>query len=225
MGALDRRVFKVVVPPSVRRAARVIAVSERTKRDLVDLYGVAADKVVVVPHGVDAAFGPGTREPDSYLLFVGAVQERKNPRAAAVAARELGRTLVVAGPERDAALARELRELGADVRGYVSTEELADLYRGAAALLLPSRYEGFGLTVVEAMASGTPVVAAPDEALREVAGDAAVFVPAEGLAAGVREALAGRDRLVAAGLERAQRFSWDEAGRRTADVYREALSR
>jgi glycosyltransferase involved in cell wall biosynthesis len=109
------------------------------------------------------------------------------------------------------------------VRGYVPKDELAQLYRDAAALVLPSRYEGFGLPVVEAMASGTPVVAAPDEALREVAGDAAVFAPAEELAAAVERALADRDRLVAAGLERAQRFSWDETARRTLAVYRELL--
>jgi len=83
--------------------------------------------------------------------------------------------LVVAGPEKDAALARELRAGGADLRGYVSKDELASLYRGAAALVLPSQFEGFGLPVLEAMACGTPVIAADEPALREVAGDAAVY--------------------------------------------------
>ena len=102
-------------------------------------------------------------------------------------------------------------------------DELAELYRGAAALVLPSRYEGFGLPIVEAMASGTPVVAAPDEALREVAGDAALFAEPSELGEAVRAALDDRDRLVAAGLERARLYTWEETARRTLDVYRELL--
>jgi glycosyltransferase involved in cell wall biosynthesis len=224
MGWKDRLIFSHVVPLSVRRAARVLAISERTKRDLVELYGVPEQKVVVTPLGVDPAFTPGRDGRGTYLLFVGAIQERKDPLAAAAAASAVGLPLVAVGPEKDKRLAGELRLAGADVRGYVSKQELADLYRGAAALVLPSRYEGFGLPVVEAMASGLPVVAAPDEALREVAGDAAVFAEAHELAGAVRQALDERERLVAAGLERARRFSWDETARRTLDVYRELLA-
>ena len=215
----ERLVFRRFVPWSVRRAARVLAISERTKADVAELYGVEA---VVTPLGVDATFAPGAA-PDSYVLLVGTVEPRKNPLAAAAAAREVGRPLVVAGPVRDEALARELRARGADLRGYVSKDELARLYRGAACLVFPSRYEGFGLPLVEAMASGTPVVAAPDAALREVAGDAAVFAEPGALAEGVRRALAERERLVAAGLERARRFTWEETARRTVAVYREVL--
>jgi glycosyltransferase involved in cell wall biosynthesis len=218
----DRLVFKRVVPHAARRAKRVIAVSERTKRDLVDLYGIPPEKIAVTPHGVDPAFGPGEVAGGDYLLYVGAVQARKDPVAAARAAQEVGLPLVVAGPEREPALARELAALGADLRGYVEKAELASLYRGAAALVLPSRYEGFGLPVLEAMACGTPVVVSDDTALREVAGDAAVYSDGD-LAEAIRTALAGRDRLVAAGLERAKAFSWEETARRTLDVYREAL--
>ena len=224
MGWKDRLVFRRVVPRSVRRAARVLAISERTKRDLVELYDVPEEKVVVTPLGVDPAFTPGHDGRGTYLLFVGAIQERKDPLAAAAAASAVGLPLVAVGPEKDARLARELRLAGADVRGYVSKDELAQLYRGAAALVLPSRYEGFGLPVVEAMASGTPVVAAPDAALREVAGDAAVFAEAPELAGAVRRALDERERLVAAGLERARRFTWVETARRTLDGYRELLA-
>ena len=215
----ERLVFRRFVPWSVRRAAKVLAISERTKADVAELYGVSA---VVTPLGVDPSFAPGAA-PDSYVLLVGSVEPRKNPLAAAAAAREVGRPLVVAGPVRDEALARELRAGGADLRGYVSKDELARLYRGAACLVFPSRYEGFGLPLVEAMASGTPVVAAPDAALREVAGDAAVFAEPAVLADGVRRALAERERLAAAGLERARRFTWEETARRTVAVYREVL--
>jgi glycosyltransferase involved in cell wall biosynthesis len=223
MPARHRRVFRRVVPRAARNARRVIAVSERTKRDLVDLYGIPPGRIMVTPHGVDPAFGPGEVAGGGYLLYVGAIQARKDPLAAARAAAEVGLPLVVAGPEREPALARELEAAGADLRGYVEKAELAALYRGAAALVLPSRYEGFGLPVLEAMASGTPVVATDDPALREVAGDAAVYAGGD-LAAAIRTALAERDGLVAAGLERAKLFSWDEAVRRTLAVYREALS-
>jgi len=223
MGLLDRLVFKRVVPRAARRARRVLAVSERTKRDLVELYRIPPDRITVTPHGVDPAFGPGAVAGGEYLLYVGSIQARKDPLAAAHAAAEVGLPLVVAGPEREPALARELEAVGADLRGYVGKGELANLYRGAAALVLPSRYEGFGLPVLEAMACGTPVVASDDPALREVAGDAAVYAHVD-LADAVRTALTDRDRLVAAGLERAKAFSWEETARRTVAVYREALA-
>jgi glycosyltransferase involved in cell wall biosynthesis len=129
----------------------------------------------------------------------------------------------VAGPEKDRALANELRKRGARLEGYVSSERLAELYRGAACLVQTSRYEGFGLPVLEAMASGVPVVAVPDPALQEVAGDAAVFVEEDALADGIRRALAEHDRLAWEGLGRARRFSWRAAAEKTLDVYREIL--
>ncbi len=224
MGRRDRAIFKVVVPWSVGRARRVIAVSERTKRDLVELYHVPDERITVTPHGIDPAFGPGEDGSHDYLLFVGAIQERKNPLAALAAAEAVGLPLVVAGPERDPALARELERRGADLRGYVEKNELAQLYRGAAALVLPSRYEGFGLPVLEAMACGTPVVANPDPALKEVAGDAALYAEPDGLAEAIRRAIAERGRLVAAGFARAARFSWDETARLTLEAYRKALA-
>jgi alpha-1,3-rhamnosyl/mannosyltransferase len=154
---------------------------------------------------------------------VGAIQRRKNQLAALEAAAAVGVPLVVVGPEKDPALADELRSRGARLEGYVETERLADLYRGAVCLVQSSRYEGFGLPVLEAMASGTPVVAVPDPALREVARDAAVFVEEDQLADGIRRAIAERDSLVAAGLQRAQAFSWRTAAERTLFVYREIL--
>jgi glycosyltransferase involved in cell wall biosynthesis len=222
MGRIDRIVFRTVVPRSARRAARVLAVSERTRRDLVGLYGIPEDKIVVTPNAVDPAFTPGGLNA-GYLLFVGAIQERKDPLAAADAARAVGLPLVVAGPEKDARLARELERRGADLRGYVDKEQLADLYRGAACLVLPSRFEGFGLPVLEAMACGTPVVATNDPAMREVGGDAAVYAEPAELADAIRKVLAEREERSRAGLERVRHFSWDETARRTVAVYREVL--
>ncbi len=95
----------------------MLAVSERTKRDAIELYGLAEDRITVTPHGVDPAFAPGDGTHDGYLLFVGAVQARKDPLAALAAAAAAGLPLVVAGPEKEPELAAELRRRGADVRG------------------------------------------------------------------------------------------------------------
>ena len=228
MGRRDRLVFERVVPRAAREAARVLTVSERTKRDLVEHYGIPPERIVVTPNGVDPAFHPATQDAPAarpYALAVGAIQERKNQPAALAAAREAGLELVVVGPVKDERVAAELREGGARLEGYVEVERLAELYRGAACLVQSSRYEGFGLPVVEAMASGTPVVTVPDPALVEVAGDAAVVVPEGELAAGIRRALEERDILAAAGLERARAFTWDETARDTVAAYVEALGR
>jgi glycosyltransferase involved in cell wall biosynthesis len=219
----ERVVFRAVVPRSVRRAARVFAVSERTRRDLIDLYDTPPDKIVVTPNAVDPAFTPGG-ERNGYLLFVGAIQQRKNPLAAADVAAEVGMPLVVAGPEKEPALARELERRGAQLRGYVNKPQLAELYRGAACLVLPSRYEGFGLPVLEAMACGTPVVATDDPALREVGGDAALYANVDGLAAAVRRALSESDARSRAGVERAHLFSWEESARRAVAAYLQVLA-
>jgi glycosyltransferase involved in cell wall biosynthesis len=236
MGVRDRFFFKTMVPRSVRRADRVLAVSEQTKRDLIERYRIDDDKVVVTPNGVDEAFRPAgpARDGRPYLLFVGALQPRKDPLAAiealSLADSELG--LVMVGPDKGAAAEarRAVARLGLSSRvefaGHVEKPDLAALYRGAEALVFPSRYEGFGLPVLEAMASGTPVVATSAGAIPEVAGDAAVLVgPGDpvALAGGIERALADRDRLVRAGLERAQLYSWTETARRTLAVYRELL--
>ena len=224
MSRFDRITFKNVVPRAVRRADRVIAVSEATKRDVVDLYGIPPEKVTVTPHGVDPAFAPGDGAGRGFVLFVGAVQARKHPLAAADAATAVGLPLVVVGPEKEPALAAELRARGADVRGWVDKRELAQLYRDAAALVLPSRFEGFGVPVLEAMASGTPVVLSDDAALQEVAGDAGVYAADGDYGAALQRALDDRARWSAAGLERAKAFSWEESARLTADVYRQVLA-
>jgi glycosyltransferase involved in cell wall biosynthesis len=237
MGLRDRLIFRAVVPRSARRAARVLAVSERTKRDLIELYGLPEAKILVTPNGVDPAFSPAGPSPNGepYALFVGALQRRKDPLAAIDALALLGDVdlrLVFAGPDKGGRVEAErvAERNGVQARvefhGHVPQEELAALYRGAACLVFPSRYEGFGLPVLEAMASGTPVVATTAGALPEVAGDAAILVEERNpvaLAGGIERALADRERLVAAGLERAQQFSWAETARRTLDVYRELL--
>lgn len=232
MGLRDRVVFRAVVPRAVRAAARVLTVSERTKRDLLELYGLDEEHVVVTPNGVDPSFRPApatSPKPSNsllqggYALSVGAVQRRKNQLAALEAAAAVGLSFVVVGPEKDRALADELRRRGARLEGYVAQDRLLELYRGAACLVQPSRFEGFGLPVLEAMACGTPVVAVREPALVEIAADAAVLVDERELADGIQRALLERERLAAAGLERARTFSWRATAERTLAVYREVL--
>ena len=228
----DPSVMPLADGSSSRRSCRARPGAPRTsspspsgrRRDIVELYGIPPEKITVTPHGVDPVFSPGDGERREYVLLVGSVEKRKNPLAAADAAAAVGLPLVVAGPVRDRSSRASSSGAAREVRGYVTQEELVELYRGAACLVMPSRYEGFGLPVLEAMASGTPVVAAPDPALREVAGEAAVFVEPERLADGVRQALAERERLVAAGLERARHSRWEETARRTVAVYLEVLA-
>jgi glycosyltransferase involved in cell wall biosynthesis len=235
MGFRDRLVFRTTVPRSARLAARVLAISELTKRDLIELYGIPEKKVVVTPLAADPAFTPDGPSPDGdpYVLFVGALQQRKDPVTAieALSLIDDAPRLVLVGPDKGGSMEAEetARRLGVEteLRGHVTQDELAAVYRGAACLVFPSHYEGFGLPVLEAMASGTPVVATTAGALPEVAGDAAVLVEpgnAVALAGGIERALADRDRLRTAGLARAAEYSWTETARRTLEVYRELLA-
>ncbi|HLI74755.1 MAG TPA: glycosyltransferase family 1 protein [Acidimicrobiales bacterium] len=242
---VDGWVLRTLVPRSMRRAARVLTVSQWTKRDIVERYGIAPERIVVTPNGVDPAFSPGRRSTDRgsgshhadrrYLLFVGALRPRKDPlgmlEAFALLPAEL--RLVMVGPDKgDLPKVRAtIDRLGlaerVELRGHVEPAELVSLYRGAACVVLPSRYEGFGLPVLEAMACGAPVVTTTAGALPEVAGDAALVVPPGepgALAEGVRRALFDREALIQRGLERARQFSWEETARLTLEVYREVIA-
>jgi glycosyltransferase involved in cell wall biosynthesis len=204
-----------------RKAARVIAVSEFTAREAVDLLGIDEGRVRVIPHGVADPFRPhGEAAGGEYVLAVGTLEPRKNLPRVVLAAERVGLDVRVVGPEG-------WGEVDVPSVGYVPDDELARLYRGAAALVYPSLYEGFGLPVLEAMATGTPVVTSAGGATEELADGAAVLVDpldVESIAAGIGEALSRRRELREAGLERAGRYTWAAAGKATADVYREAAS-
>ena len=219
MGVRDRLIFASGSRAPRRRARRILTLSELTKRDLVELYGVPEEKIVVTPPGVDPVFRPDGPEPDGepYALFVSALQAAQGPVAAIEAVALLGDDaprLVLVGPDKGgrADAERAVERAGParprQFRGHVSLEELAGLYRGAACLVFPSRYEGFGLPVLEAMASGTPVVTTTAGALPEAAGDAAILVgrsetPSSSPAGSSGRSPTGRDSS-AAGLERAR---------------------
>jgi glycosyltransferase involved in cell wall biosynthesis len=202
---------RAVLPLIAKRARLVITVSEFSRGEIQDVLHVDAQ---VIPNGVDERFKPG--EPRSYALVVGTKIARKNLAALSATAdalSEIGIELVAAGSSRRymKAEATNVRELG-----YVPDDELPALYAGARVLLMPSLYEGFGLPCLEAMASGTPVVAANSSALPETCGDAALLVEPEDFAhAAVQAATSDYDRLRAAGLARAARFTWERTARAT----------
>ena len=212
------------VPLVLRAARRVIAVSEFTRGELVELLGVDERKIRVVPNAVEDVFtAEGPAAGGDYVLAVGTLEPRKNLPRLAEAARRVGAELRVVGAPGWGDVPLD----GVRWLGELPDDELARLYRGAAAVAYPSLYEGFGIPIVEAMASGTPVVTSAGGATEEIAGGAAVLVDprdARAIAAGLEEAVARRDELRARGLERAQAFSWSEVARRTVDVYREAAA-
>jgi glycosyltransferase involved in cell wall biosynthesis len=214
-----------------RRAVAVITVSEFSRRELVELGGLDPSRLTVIPGGVHARFtaqadpAPVARRlglDRPYALMIATDDRRKNVEKLAPVATALARQgmdVVWAG-DRRSYFATAVAAAGVRSVGYVDDADLPGLYAGARAFVLPSRYEGFGLTCLEAMACGTPVVAADRAALPETCGDAALLVdPDDGealtqavlIAAGD---VAARGALRAAGLRRAAQFSWDRTAAR-----------
>ena len=221
-----RTYSRVVVPRVVRNARIVAAVSEFTANEVETLLGVPRDRIRVVPNAVETSFAAGGPRADGeYVLAVGTLEPRKNLARSIEAARRLGIELRVAGAPGWGGV--EATGPGVTWVGFASDDELARLYRGAACVVYPSLYEGFGIPVLEAMACGTPVVTSRGGSTEEVAGGAAVLVDPEdvaSIASGVEEAIARRDELRAAGLRRANDYSWDESARLLVEAYREAAS-
>ena len=215
-----------VVPRVLAAAQRVIAVSEFTRQELIELLRVPDEKIRVVPNAVGDEFtNVGEAEEGDYVLAVGTLEPRKNLARLVEAVQRTKRELRVVGARGWGGV--EIGGNGVRWLGEVSDKELARLYRGAACVAYPSLYEGFGIPVLEAMACGAPVVTTRGTAMEEVADGAAVLVdardPAE-IAAGIERAATDRDELVARGLERASQFRWDAVAAATVQVYREAAA-
>ncbi len=214
---------------AVRQAGRIIAISECTKRDLQEYFGV--QNVDVVHHGVDHEVfrpdGPVTRRERPYILTVGALQPRKNLLTLICAYRQLKLPveLVIAG-QRGWMWEEIERKAGHGVvlLGYVPDAELPALYRGAAVVAMPSLYEGFGLPLLEAMACGAPVVAANASCFPEVVGDAATLVDSLDVpawTAALRQVIESPPPREVS-LRRAAEFTWERTARETLAVYGKA---
>jgi glycosyltransferase involved in cell wall biosynthesis len=204
-----------VLPALARRALHLVTVSQFSRQELIDLLGADPARISVIPGGVDERFRPGAepaRRARPYVLTVASRTARKNLAALEVTAQRLAREgvdLVAVGGDRPQ-FAGEGGDFGLVWLGHVDDAELPGLYAGAEAFVLPSRYEGFGLTVLEAMAAGTPVVASDVTALPELVGDAGILVDPgdpEAIAAAVERARGDAD-LARRGAERARGFTW-----------------
>jgi glycosyltransferase involved in cell wall biosynthesis len=221
-----RTYSRVFVPRVARAAARVIALSEFMKRELVGVLGLDEERIRVVPPAVEEPFvADGPREGGEYVLAVGTLEPRKNLPRLARAARLAGVELRVAGAPGWGDV--DVGGDGVRLLGFVSDDELARLYRGALCVAYPSLYEGFGIPVLEAFACGAPVVTSTGTAMAELADGAAVLVDphdAEAIADGIRDAIARRSELAARGPERARLFTWRSSAEATAAVYRELAS-
>src|SRR5947209_12245271 len=245
--------FGTLGPRSIRRAQRVMVSSQAIRRQLIDLYHIAPERVAYVPLCADPVFTPRPADeiasarkrfglPDQYVLYVGTIDPRKD-LARLRAAYELlppdltdDSALVFVGRTNRGAerLARELRQPGD--RGhiialdYVPRDVLPAIFTGASVFVYPSRYEGFGLPVLEAMSCGAPVIVSSEEALAELVADAGVVLRTES----VEELTQAMERILRfdkeqarlrhAGLARAKTFSVARLGRETAEVYRQALA-
>jgi glycosyltransferase involved in cell wall biosynthesis len=227
--ALQRRLLPLIA----KRARLVITVSEFSRRELQSLLGVDA---TVVPGGVDPRFRPDADPAPAkaalnltrpYVLTVASRTARKNLASLTATARRLetqGIELVAAGGGRPQFRAEAERRAGVRALGHVPDDHLPGLYAGAAAFVLPSLYEGFGLTCLEAMACAVPVVAARAGALPEICGDAARYADPrdETAIADAVEAALGDDSARAAGPARAKQFTWERTVRELDAILRPA---
>ncbi|MBI4673355.1 MAG: glycosyltransferase family 4 protein [Chloroflexi bacterium] len=241
------------LPFTLGSASHIVTLSHHTKRDLVRLTRIHPQRISVVPPGLDARFQLIADEqqanavrarlnlPSRYFLFVSTLEPRKGIdtliAAFALVASQLPEHLVIVGKRGwyYRPLFAQVRAAGLGARvhfaDYIADADLPALYYLATAFVFPSRYEGFGLTPLEAMACGAPVIASNASSLPEVVGDAGILLAPQDVMGFARAMLAvassdaERFRLRALGIERAQAFSWDAAAQAMAQIYAAVHSR
>ncbi|MDD3486778.1 MAG: glycosyltransferase family 1 protein [Candidatus Moranbacteria bacterium] len=222
-------------------AQRIIAVSKSTKQDLEEIYGIAPQKIAVIPHGISPDFHPiekGSKNleeiqkkyglPEKFVFFLGNIEKRKNIGSIIKASGQLskkfpGYKLVLAGN-----IAPEFQKCqkNKDIIfcGYIDRKDRPYVYNLAALFVYPSFFEGFGFPAIEAMACGTPVVTSHNSSLPEVAGNAAILIDPnrpDTLFQAIESILTDRnlsDKLVERGFEQIQKFSWEKCARKTLEI-------
>lgn len=246
----NRNYLRLFTRLSCQRARRVVAISENTRRDIVEQYQIPAERVDVVYPGLDERFKPLSPEaiaefrarkglPERYIFYLGTIEPRKNLNTLIRAYARLlpGNVKLVCAGGRGW-MAEDVFQTVQELRlqrnvlfpGYVSREELPLWYNAAEVFVYPSSYEGFGLPVLEAMACGVPSITTHSSSLPEVAGDAAYLLPPEDPTAladalsRLLESPAERTRLQARGPQQAEKFRWENSAREMLASYQRALN-
>ncbi len=246
--APNRMYLRLFTRLTCRRAAGILTISQAAREDLVRLWGLPSERIEVAYPGVDPRFRPLPAEavaafrarrglPDRFILYVGTLEPRKNLEVLLEAVARLSPPvplILVGGRGWKPAFLSRLRALEREGRarwvGFAPDAELPLWYNAAALFAYPSRYEGFGMPPLEAMACGTPVIAARASSLPEVVGEAGWLVDpgdVEGWVEGLRALLRDeglREALRARGLARARRFTWEATAEATARFYNKILS-
>jgi glycosyltransferase involved in cell wall biosynthesis len=248
----QRAWLRWLVPWSARRADHILTLSEHSKKDIAETYGIAEDKITVTHLAASDAFIPHSKEKSKerlaqrygiegdFILYLGRLQARKNlarliEAYALVRKAGFSQTLVIAG-KRDSlfepvqARIKELKlEQNILLPGYVHAEDVPIFYSAAEVFVYPSLYEGFGLPVIEAMSCGVPVITSRGSSLEEVAGTAALSIDpldVEAIAQAIVKVLgdtALREQLREAGLARSKQFNYKDAARQTVAVYERVM--
>ncbi len=246
---IDRQIYNYKFRRACRLADRVIAVSQYTKREIMHYYGIAEDKIDVVYQGCDTVFAQPIEAsrltevkaryalPEEYALFVGSIEERKNLLLLVKALRKAERKFHIVAVGRSTAYCDKVKALAKEwgLDGYchflhgVPFADLPSVYRLARVFVYPSRIEGFGIPLLEALNSGVPVIGCTGSCLEEAGGEGSIYVDpdnADGMANAVERVLADEDlrqRMVAAGREHAKRFSDETLCADLIAVYEKAM--
>lgn len=237
---------KISVPTSVKKAKKIIAVSESTKRDINKFLKIPAHKIKVIYEGIDKRVKKNLKVKEKFgiknkfIFFLGTLEPRKNIVGLIKAFNKLRGTsiyknyqLVIAGAK--GWLFKDIFETVKDLKlskkviftDYVSQEDKIGLLDAASLFVFPSFYEGFGLPVLEAMRQGTPVICSNITSLPEVAGQAAILVnpyKIKDISQAIQKVLTDRklyNQLLGAGFEQAKRFAWEKCARETLKIYEE----
>jgi glycosyltransferase involved in cell wall biosynthesis len=244
--------LKTLMRASARKALKIIAISENTKKDIMDCFGIEDEKIRVIYLGVDRQFSPQPDPneagvlskynlPSGYILSVGTLEPRKNIlrlinayKMVASSGEPVPKLVIVGGHGwRNEDLGKLVRESGLADRvvlvGYVPDEDLPTLYRNATVFVYPSLYEGFGLPPLEAMACGTPVITSNLSSIPEVVGDAGIVIDPYNtteIARAIASVLNNeelRESLRTSGLVRSRLFNWDKTALETLKLYQEVI--